>query len=142
MESIRTRLLREHAELRRVFDELSNAVEGADAPTVVRVWTEFERALERHLCLEEEQLFPALELRHRAEVRRLREEHTWIRALVAELGLRADLHTLRKDVADALVAALTEHAEQEDRGLYAWADAELGAKGLRDRIVGNAGSVI
>ena len=44
-----------------------------------------------------------------------------VRALLAGLGLRTDLHLLRKDVADELIARLREHAEWEDRTLYPWA---------------------
>src|SRR5262249_37100533 len=38
--------------------------------------------------------------------------------------LRTDLHLLRKDVADELIARLREHAAWEDRTLYPWAQGK------------------
>jgi hypothetical protein len=62
-----------------------------------------------------------LESEHPAEVERAKKEHELVRALLANLGVRTDLHLLRKDVADELIARLREHAEWEDRSLYPWA---------------------
>jgi hemerythrin-like domain-containing protein len=127
METITKRLRRDHDELERIFEEVRNAVEGADAATISEVWTEFERRLERHLDAEERLLLPRLRRHHPSEVRRIEKEHATIRSLVAELGIQADLRTLRKDVADVLVTALERHAAFEERGLYRWADQELSA---------------
>lgn len=125
MESISVRFRRDHRALLRRFDELRNAVEGADQRTITDVWTDFERAVERHLCAEEEKILPGLETKHREEVKAIRKEHFEIRHLLAELGIRADLQTLRSDVATEFVRRLEEHAAREESGIYAWADAEL-----------------
>ena len=125
MESISTRLRREHRELHQRLDELRNAVDGADLATIARVWTQFERTLDRHLDDEERLLLPRLERRHPEEVAAIRAEHEQLRHLVAELGIQADLRTLRKDVADELLARLERHAAREDSGIYAYADHEL-----------------
>lgn len=125
MESISVRFRRDHRGLLKRFDELRNAVEGADPRTIVGVWTDFERAVERHLSAEEERILPALEAKHPTEVKAIREEHHEIRRLLADLGIRADLQTLRSDVATAFVQKLEEHAAREESGIYAWADQEL-----------------
>lgn len=138
-------LLDDHAELQRLFAELRNAVEGADDATISSVWTEFERRLESHMDAEERFLLPRLERSHAVEVRRIRQEHALLRALVAELGIRADLRTLRKEVADALVAALEQHARFEEQSVYAWADRELAPSarsGLLNALFRRGGAVL
>jgi hemerythrin-like domain-containing protein len=125
MESVSARFRRDHRGLLKRFDELQNAVEGADQGTIAGVWTDFERAVERHLSAEEEKILPGLEAKHPEEVKAIREEHHEIRRLLADLGIRADLRTLRSDVANAFVQKLEEHAAREESGIYAWADQEL-----------------
>lgn len=122
----------DHTELEQLFGRLEDAVEGADDPTIQRLWTEFERRLFAHLEGEERYLLPALALRHPAAVARIHREHRQIRELVDDLGIRTDLHLLRKDAADALVETLRRHAAHEDRTLYAWAEEEIGDGPLRE----------
>jgi hemerythrin len=118
---IRERMSGEHQRLERLLSELENAVDGANAATISRVFTELERGLAAHFDVEEKMLFPALPPGHEAELRALRAEHERIRRMVDDLGIRADLHTLRKDAAAELLAALRAHAKREDRGVYEWA---------------------
>lgn len=125
MARIRDTLHADHARLDRLFGELVDTVEGADPPTVQQMWSRFESGLLAHFDAEERYILPLLERDHAAEVRGIEEEHDRIRRLVAELGVRADLHTLRKSVVDELVATLHAHAEREDRTLYPLADATL-----------------
>jgi hemerythrin len=122
---VRARLQQDHSELARLFQKLRDAVEGADAPTVQEVWSEFEGRLLAHLKAEESYLLPALESAHLRDVARALAEHGRIRRLLADLGIRTDLHTLRKEAADDLVRMLEEHAAWEDGTVYRWAEAEL-----------------
>jgi hypothetical protein len=41
---------------------------------------------------------------------------------LADLGVRADLHTLDKATVDELVETLRRHSEHEDRTLYHWVE--------------------
>lgn len=111
-------LLEEHGQLDRLLDRLLNASDGIDSAVLQRTWTEFESRLARHLEHEETHLFPKAEKRQPATVARLRREHAEIRNLVATLGVGADLHTLRRAAAEALVRLLREHANYEERTLY------------------------
>lgn len=128
MTPIQAQLRMDHADLLVLFDDLKNAVEGADDPTIQSVWSEFERRLFAHLDAEERYLLPALEKKHADPVARAKVEHARIRALVSDLGIRADLHILRKSVADALVDMLKSHAAWENETLYLIADRELPAE--------------
>ncbi len=125
MARIRDELHADHLRLERLFGELVDTVETADPPTIQQMWSRFESGLMAHFDAEERYILPLLEKDHAAEVRGIEEEHDRIRRLVAELGVRADLHTLRKNVVDDLVASLRAHAEREDRTLYPLADAAL-----------------
>jgi adenylylsulfate kinase len=126
MSDLHELLIRDHRRVERLFRELENAVEGADQATVAHSYGEFERALLAHFETEEQLLFPVLEPEHPGEVARARREHEQVRALLAELGVRADLHLLRKAVADQLVARLREHGDWEDHTLYPWFAAAAG----------------
>ncbi len=142
MTNIHTLLTKDHERLERLFRELENAVEGADQPTIQRGWGEFERGLLAHLDAEERLLFPLLEAEHPRDVTRALEEHERVRALLADLGVRTDLHLLRKDVAAELLSRLREHAAWEDQTLYPWAAAQANEQtgfSLREALAGGAG---
>lgn len=134
MRTLHEWLREDHRRLERLFQELENAVECANDPTIRATWTEFERGVTTHLETEERELFPALQERHPEEIARLQRDHDRIRKLILDLGIAADLHTLRKDVADELVGALREHAAREDQTLYPWAQAEVDSAAHRSII--------
>ncbi len=120
--SIRKQMCDDHERLNRLFSELLDAVEGADAPTISRTWTEFETGLLAHFDAEESQVFPLLSADHAAEVEVAQRQHAHIRRLVADLGVRADLQTIRLDIAQELITKLREHAHYEDVTVYGWAE--------------------
>src|SRR5829696_2599743 len=124
MTNIHALLTTDHARLERIFSELENAVEGANQPTIQRGWDTLERGLLAHLEAEEQLLFPLLEAEHPEEVTRATREHERMRSLLADVGVRTDLHLLRKDVAAELLDLLRKHATWEDQTLYPWATAK------------------
>jgi hemerythrin superfamily protein len=134
MENLHTWLKNDHERLDRLFQALLDAVEAADAPTISLVWGDFERGLVAHLDFEESSLFPVLEARHPETIGALRLEHVQIRRLLDELGIYADIHALRKDVAEELVTKLRAHAELEDRTLYPWAEAVVSESAKRSML--------
>ena len=123
-EDIHALLVADHRRLEQLFCELENAVEGADQRTIQRDWTDFERGVLAHFEAEERLIFPLLESEHAREVEQAKRDHELVRTLLANLGVRTDLHLLRKDVADELIAHLREHAAWEDRTLYPWAQGK------------------
>lgn len=119
---IRDRLSSEHDRLQGCLQQLLYAAEGATEPTVVEVWADFESTLLGHLEAEERHLFPRFEDAHPREIDELRSSHARIRELVSALGVRVELHELRLEDVGRLAVELHEHAEQEDAGLYRWAE--------------------
>ena len=120
MSNLREELLHQHAWLDQALNDLACAAETPDAAAVRGAWSEVERGLLQHLDFEEQELFPLVAPFHAEGVKTLHDDHARIRKLVADLGVRADLHTLRKDTVDDLVESLRRHAEHEDRTLYHW----------------------
>ncbi len=123
--SIHGVLFEDHARLNALLQELVNTVATADEPTIVDTWTDFEQSLLTHFDAEERYLLPVLDRRDPSEGDEIRAEHRRIRHLVAELGVRADLHVLRKETVDQLAESLRAHAAREDRMVYQLADEEL-----------------
>ena len=85
-----------------------------------RLWTRFEPKLREHLKSEELCLFPLVARAHRSEVDELRNEHRRIRGALGVLGLRVELHALRKASSGELIDSLRQHANLEAHFLYAW----------------------
>lgn len=120
--NIRESLGSDHKAIERKLTDLANAVEGADFPTILAVFRRVERGLRAHTDGEERYLFPHFEEQHADAIAQLRKEHELFRRLLDELMVQTELHTLRKESIDDLVAQLRAHAAKENRTLYAWAD--------------------
>lgn len=125
MESTLQRFHEDHVRLSGIFQDLLNAVDSDDSPTIQRSWSTFERGILTHLDAEEELMLPRLQKQHAGEVARILREHERIRDLVDAVGIQTELHLLRKDTAEDLVNLLREHAAREDATIYKWADEEL-----------------
>jgi predicted kinase len=118
-------LVDEHDAINLQLLELSNAVEGAELPTIQRATREVQRRLNAHLEFEEHGLFVRLEGAHPARIRELRNEHKTLLASLENLIVEAELHTLRKERVDAFLEALRRHAQQEDESVHAWAGTDV-----------------
>ena len=122
---VRESLGSDHQAIERRLTELSDAVEGADWPTILEVFRGVDRGLRAHIDGEERYLFPQFEVSHADVIGQLRREHEHTRRALDELMVQTELHTLRKEPIDELVARLRSHADKENRTLYAWADEDL-----------------
>lgn len=132
--SIQKHMFADHSRLMALFQVLTDTTEGADAPTIAQMWSEFERGLEAHMAAEERHLFPLLEQTDPAEVRALRAEHDEVRKRVADLGVRTDLHTLRMEAVEELIDELRAHANRENDLLYRRADELMSPEARRKAI--------
>jgi len=121
--NVRESLGDDHKAIGRRLSDLANAVDGADFPTILRVFREIDRGLRAHIDGEDRYLFDRFEALHPGEIGELRQEHEDFRRTLDELSIQTELHTLRKESVDDLVAGLRAHALKEDRTLYKWADA-------------------
>ena len=120
--NVRESLGGDHEAIDHRLSDLVNAVEGADFPTILQVFREVDRGLRAHIDGEERYLFGRFEEHHPGEIGELRKEHERFRRTLDELSIQTELHTLRKESVDDLVARLRAHAHREDNTLYKWAD--------------------
>jgi hemerythrin-like domain-containing protein len=118
-------LSRDHAELEDRMNRLIRCADGGDCHDLAAEWNAFEADLERHLALEERELFPTFERKRPDEVAALREEHEALRRDLLALGIRSDLHHLRATAVADFIKSLRAHAQREEQALYPWADDEL-----------------
>lgn len=122
----------------RRCDELWSAVEAAwgagDAARADAAWKAFEAAMLRHLAMEEEVLFPALEegtgMRGMGPVAVMTHEHGQMRALLARMASAAregDFDGVL-DHGDTLMMLIQQHNVKEENILYPTADEVLHAR--------------
>ncbi|MGB8222369.1 MAG: hemerythrin domain-containing protein [Polyangiales bacterium] len=120
--NVRESLGDDHKAIDRRLSDLANAADGADFQTILQVFREIDRGLRAHIDGEERFLFDRFVELHAMEIRELRQEHEDFRRTLDELSIQTELHTLRKESVDDLVARLRAHAHKEDHTLYKWAD--------------------
>ena len=120
--NVRKSLGSDHEAIDHRLSDLVNAVEGADFRTVLQVFREDDRGLRAHIDGEERYLFGGFEEHHPREIGELRKDHERFRRALDELSIETELHTLRKERIDDLVAQLRAHASKENATLYQWAD--------------------
>jgi len=114
-----------HRDLNHRLDELISRAQECDAAELRREWTAFERALLRHLELEEAELLPGFAQHDAAGARAILADHAEIRRDLLEMGLNLDLHLLRAEAVEGFVRRLKTHARHEEEGLYPWAERHV-----------------
>lgn len=119
--SIGERLLADHHHFDALFSRLLADMHAGEWRTCQGTWSRFERELLEHMAAEEALVLPAFELVNPAETARLREEHATVRRLLADLGVRLELHAVKEEHVQRLVESLRSHAAREDALLYRWA---------------------
>lgn len=115
-------LMHDHERLEQLLRALLVRARAGDARDLAGPWAAFEEGVRAHLSAEEEDLFPSYATVAPDEVLALRREHAEIRSLLDSAGLGVELHTARLLMLEDLASRLREHAEHEDRTLYAFLD--------------------
>jgi Hemerythrin HHE cation binding domain len=141
-QSIGERLLADHQHLDTLFSQLLADMHAGEWRICQRTWSRFERELLDHMAAEEALVLPSFERVNPSETVGLREDHATIRSLLADLGVRLELHAVKEEHVRHLIESLRSHAAREDALLYRWA-AELEPdlqKALRGRLASHAAS--
>jgi hemerythrin superfamily protein len=120
--SVGQRLIADHRALDTLLDALHNDIHGGDPSVCQASWDRFEQALLNHIDAEELFLLPSFEQIDRTEAAAIRQEHATLRHLVADMGVRLELHAVKEENVKRLVVALKTHAAREEVFLYKWAD--------------------
>jgi hemerythrin superfamily protein len=119
--TIGARLLADHQHLNALFSQLLADVQSGEWCVCQGTWSRFERELLDHMAAEEAFVLPSFERVNRAETEHLREEHATVRTLLADLGVRLELHAVKEEHVGQLIELLRSHAAREDALLYRWA---------------------
>ncbi len=122
----------DHARCDELWARVESSVEANDTKRALGNWRAFDAATRRHLAMEEEVIFPALDeatgMRGRGPVAVMRHEHAQMRALLDHMGVLADGRDLRGvlDQGDSLMMLIQQHNAKEEGVLYPMVDAALG----------------
>ncbi len=116
------RLLSDHRALDVLFDMLLRDIKGGDPATCQATWSRFEQALLNHIDAEEVFLLPSFDRMDPSEVAGIRQEHATLRHLLADMGVRLELHVVREEHVRRLIDMLRRHAHREEAILYRWAN--------------------
>lgn len=121
----RALLIEDHERLEQIFVDLKAAFALGDREEVARLWTAFDAGLTAHLAAEEEHILPLFKEVDAKEAETVLKDHERIRAGLADLAVRVDLHMVRKLEADAFVEHIQAHARRENELMYRWAEQHL-----------------
>jgi len=133
----RYKLLATHGLLQSLIDDLSSGVQSGDPWEAQKMWVKLETVVLDHVAAEERELLGEYAAAHPIEAARIRKDHKKIRATLAELGVRVELHSVGEAEVAALGRTLGEHASYEERTIYQWACAHppRGEETLRGKLL-------
>jgi len=131
MSSIAETMSRDHAACDEHFSAAEAAVAGGDLERAGSALAAFAAALERHLGVEESELFPAFESRTgmtEGPTAMMRIEHAEMRELLGQLRAALEAGDAGEflGLADTLNVLLQQHNLKEEQVLYALLDEALG----------------
>jgi hypothetical protein len=96
-----------------------------DALALTVRFRDLEHAVLLHMRVEEQELLPRYAEVAPADAALILAAHEEIRGQLYRLGVETELHCIRLESIDALIAMLREHAAHEDRVVYPWAEQNL-----------------
>ncbi|HEY4175477.1 MAG TPA: hemerythrin domain-containing protein [Kofleriaceae bacterium] len=120
-----------HRELERACKALlARAYEG-DCHSLLDQYRPFEQHVLEHMRAEEEAVLPYFEKEHAQEAAEIRAAHEKLRRRLESTACDLELHSARIDNLRELVTELRQHAAEEDRVMYPWAQVHLPVPALR-----------
>lgn len=121
----------DHRECDEAWAVLEEKAGAGDAAATKAAFKTFLARMTRHLSMEEEVLFPAVEdatgMHGGGPTMVMRMEHTQMRAMFEDMAARLDSGDLQGllDVGDTLLMMIQQHNAKEEGMLYPMADAQL-----------------
>jgi hemerythrin-like domain-containing protein len=128
--NIREFMSQDHKDCDLLFANAENAVSEGDWEKATQAFNEFVQAMERHLGVEEKELFPAFEEETgivTGPTEMMRMEHDQMRVLFAEMqeALEKKHSEDYLGVADTLLILMQQHNIKEEQILYNMMDQRL-----------------
>ncbi|MBX7194536.1 MAG: hemerythrin domain-containing protein [Sandaracinaceae bacterium] len=122
----------DHARCDALWARVEELVDEGDDTQARAQWKAFDAAMRRHLAMEEEVVFPALDeatgMRGMGPVAVMKHEHAQMRTLLDRMGALAERGELgaMSDHGDSLMMLIQQHNAKEEGVLYPMMDAALG----------------
>lgn len=119
----------DHQHCDALWAAVEEAADGRDAAAVAAAFAIFDRAMRRHMDMEEQVLFPAFEKvtgMTMGPTRVMRAEHDQMRGLLVQMA--SATHQAMLDHGDTLLMLIQQHNVKEEGILYVMCDAHLSAE--------------
>ncbi len=137
-------LTHDHRACDALWGDLEAALDNEDAHEIGQLWPRFDAAMRRHLSMEEEVIFPALEdamgMRGFGPVQVMKMEHQQMRAMLDRMAQAASASnwSAMMDEGDTLLMLIGQHNAKEEGILYPMIDQHLNDRwaDLIDRLSG------
>ena len=131
--NIKQFMAQDHKDCDLLFAKAENAAAKEDWTTASQAFDEFVQAMERHLGIEEQELFPAFEEETgvvTGPTEMMRMEHDQMRVLFAEMKYAMEQKNSEDylGIADTLLILMQQHNMKEEQMLYAMAQQHLDAE--------------
>ncbi|NIR31310.1 MAG: hemerythrin domain-containing protein [Gammaproteobacteria bacterium] len=133
MDTINETFSRDHKQCDQLFAEAESAASAGDWPKAAELYEEFQSRITRHMDIEEQVLFPAIEERAGGPIgptQVMRSEHEEMRDLLARMA--QSVTTRDTDdflgLSDTLLILMQQHNLKEEEVLYHMADQMLGGE--------------
>lgn len=128
--NIKQFMAQDHRDCDLLFARAENAAAKEDWATASQAFNEFIRAMERHLGIEEQELFPAFEEATGVQTgptEMMRMEHDQMRGLFAEMKIAMEQKNSEDylGTADTLLIMMQQHNMKEEQMLYNMMDQHL-----------------
>ena len=121
----------DHAALDTMLCQLADQVRADDRTLAPATWERLESAVLTHMNVEEMFIIPLLAAEDPQAADGLVRTHTELRAMLGEIGLAFELHTLRAEAVDRFCEKLRAHAATEGELLYPFAERRLPVSTVR-----------
>ena len=128
--NIKQFMAQDHRDCDLLFAKAENAAAKEDWDTASQAFNEFIQAMERHLGIEEQELFPAFEEATGVQTgptEMMRMEHDQMRGLFAEMKIAMEQKNSEDylGTADTLLIMMQQHNMKEEQMLYNMMDQHL-----------------
>jgi len=128
--NIKEFMAQDHNDCDQLFADAENAVSKEDWPTATQAFNDFVQAMERHLGMEENELFPAFEEATgmtMGPTEMMRSEHDQMRVLFVEMrdAMERQHSDNYLDISETLLILMQQHNMKEEQILYTMMDQHL-----------------
>jgi hypothetical protein len=114
-----------HRRIEEACKALRTCAHGGCPRDLLEQYRFLERSVLDHLEAEEKVILPDYAAHAPEDAYAIYQEHAAIRILLFQIGVEVELHVVRLEALEQLIATLHAHAAREDASMYPWAQVHL-----------------